>query len=133
MRLKIIFTNDACSRKFFILYQLLPSWRDWLLCPSAILAPSRSPRATIKPTILARYALPKGAQVTAIDGGTSQYCPQVAVNHKKSPRLLCHSSFEIISHHKYCKQFPVCRCVICKCMPELHNLYILIIFPFFST
>ena len=25
-----LFTNDACSRKFCMLYQLLPSWEDWL-------------------------------------------------------------------------------------------------------
>jgi hypothetical protein len=66
-----LFTNEKCSRLFFMLFQLLPSWGDWLLCPSVTLAPSRSPCATRNPTILARYAIPRGALVTAIDGGTS--------------------------------------------------------------
>ncbi len=52
MRLK---NNLLTTLQSQVLY-LLPSWEDWLLCPSVTLAPSRSPCATRKPTILARLS-----------------------------------------------------------------------------
>jgi hypothetical protein len=70
-----LFTNDACSRKFFMLFPLLSSSGDWLLCPSATLVPSCSQCATIKPTFLARYAITRGALVTAIEGDTTTVLP----------------------------------------------------------